>query len=284
MRALMVSVTLFLTGLSPSLQSTEKMAPPKQNKSIPLYLSSSRALVMLRVGSNPPVPVVFDTGTNGNLVDIGLAERFSLPNTGPSPSIDGSTGKPVPGYDTFITHAQLGGVPIEDARATALKYDKPDEVGIFGPNSFPGQLVRMDGPNSCLVLMPRSETNLPKNKPFTYLGEDGDALPSATLDFGEIKIQAILDSGNDMPIILPMSYANKIPLATPLKKVGFAVSAAGRQPIFSARLKDAVKIGDFKLSQPEIYFMEGGRPNVGLPVLKQLSILFDPTNKVDWVM
>ncbi len=284
MRAFIVPVTLCLAGLSFSLQSAESAAVTKQDKSIPLYMSSNRALVMLRVGNHPPVPVVFDTGTNGNLVDLGLADRLSLPNTGPSPSVDGSTGKPVPGHDTFITGAKLGGVPIADARATAMNYDVPDEAGIFGPNSFPEQLVRMDGPKSRLVLTPRSEANLPKGKPFAYLGEDGDALPSATLDFGGIKVQAILDSGNNVPIILPMSYTDKIPLATPLKKAGYAVSAAGKQAIFSAQLKDAVMIGGFKLDHSEVFFMEGGRPNIGLPVLRQLSVVFDPSNKVDWVM
>jgi len=111
---------------------------------IELFQSSHRLLVMMKIGDHPPMPVVFDTGTNGNLVDLKIAERLGLPHVGPSKSIDGSTGLPVPGFETFIRGASLGGVPIDDARATAFAWEDPNEVGIVGPNSFPGKFVQMD--------------------------------------------------------------------------------------------------------------------------------------------
>ncbi|AEU36765.1 aspartyl protease family protein [Granulicella mallensis] len=251
---------------------------------IPLYMSSKRALLMLRIGDHPPVPVVFDTGTNGNLIDLKLATSLQLPKAGPSPSIDGSTGKPVPGFDTFIKGASLGGVPIADARATALAYDNTDEVGIFGPNSFPNHLVRMEGLKSRLVLQEKTPETIPSGKPFAYLGTHDDSLPSAVLDFGEIKVTAILDTGNDAPIILPMIYKDKLPLDGAPVQIGFAVSAAGKQPIYQARLKGSVRLGDVKLDQPQIRFMEGGRPNIGLPILRMLTVVFDPTESRDWIL
>ena len=251
---------------------------------IPLYLSENRMLVMLRIGDYPPVPVVFDTGTNGNLLDLELADRLKLPNTGPSPSIDGSTGKPVPGHDTFITKASLGGFAIADARATAFAYNLPDEVGIFGPNSFPGKLVRVDGPRSRLVLLEKRTDTVPGSVSFPYLGENGDALPSAVVECGDLKITAILDSGNNSSLILPMEYVSKLSLDAPPKQIGYAVSAAGKQPIYSAHLKGSLKIGEARLEQPEVRFMEGGRPNVGLPLLRQLIVVLDPDQKRTWVL
>jgi predicted aspartyl protease len=284
MRALSILIGLLLSCPALAEQNPKDSTKDHGSRTIPLYMSSNRALVMLRVGDHAPVPVVFDSGTNGNLIDLKLADRLSLPNTGASPSVDGSTGKPVPGHDTFIKGARLGGVAIVDARATAFNYDLTDEVGIFGPNSFPDKLVRFDGPGSHLVVSDKTPNNLPQGKAVPYLGAAEDALPSAILDFGDLKVQAILDTGNDSTILLPMSYASRLSLAAPPTKKGYAISAAGKQAIFSSRLKGTVTIGSIKLDGPEILFMEGGRANIGLPVLRQLTVIFDPTDKIDWVL
>lgn len=258
--------------------------PQGKRQTLPLYLSEHRMLVMLRVGGSYPFPAVFDTGTNGNLIDAGLADALKLPNTGSSPSIDGSTGKPVAGHDTFIRGATISGVAIEDARATAFSYNEPDEVAIIGPNSFPGKLVRLEGARSRLVLLPNIPEFLPGCTPFHYLGDKGAALPSAVVEVGGFKVTAILDSGNDAALILPMEWAKTLPLESAPKQIGFAVSAAGKQPILSAQLNGVLTIGSVSLSHPEIRFMEGGRPNVGLPLLRTLTLVMDPSGQKDWVL
>lgn len=238
-------------------------------------------MVMLRVGDSLPLPVVFDTGSNGNLVDIKVADQLHLPNTGPSPSVDGSTGRPVPGHDTFLKNASISGVAIQDARATAFAYEVPDETGVIGPNSFPNKLVRMEGTRSRLVLLPKTPDTIPHCKAFPY---GVNALPSAILEIGDLKITAILDSGNDSSIILPMEYVKELSLVAAPVPIGYAVSAAGKQPILSAHLKGAVKIGSVTLDGPEIRFMAGGTPNVGLPILRELTVVMDPTEGRDWVL
>jgi len=248
---------------------------------IPLYMSERRMMVMLRVGDSQPLPVVFDTGTNGNLVDLKVADRLHLPNNGSSPSIDGDTGKPVPGYDTFLKNASISGVAIQDARATAFAYDIPDEAGVVGPNSFTNKLVRMEGARSRLVLLPKTPDTVPLCKANPY---NANALPSAILEIGNLKITALLDSGNDSSIILPMEYVKKLSLAAAPVEIGYTTSAAGKQPILGAHLKGSVKIGSVTLAGPEIRFLAGGTPNVGLPILRQLTVVMDPTEGRDWVL
>ena len=259
-------------------------ATPVVRKIVPLYMSEKRMLVMLRVGDSLPLPVVFDTGTNGNLLDLTVSDRLGLPNTGPSPSIDGSTGKPVPGHDTFLKNASFSGIAIRDGRATAFAYKVPDEAGVFGPNSFPDELVRMEGPRSRLVIVPKTVETIPPGKPFSYLGDSSAALPSALLEIGALRIAAILDSGNDASIILPMDFVDKLELVTAPVNIGYAVSAAGKQPILSAYLKGTLKIGDAVIDHPEIRFMAGGRPNVGFPILRKLTVVMDPSEGRDWVL
>ena len=260
---------------------TSKAEVPAKREIIRLYMSEKRMMVMLRVGDSLPLPVVFDTGSNGNLVDLKVADRLHLPNNGPSPSVDGDTGKPVPGYDTFLKNVSISGVAIQDARATAFAYEIPDEAGVVGPNSFPNKLVRMEGARSRLVLLPKTAETIPHCKATPY---NANALPSAILEIGDMKIAALLDSGNDSSIILPMEYVKKLSLVAAPIPIGYVTSAAGKQPILSAHLKGTVKVGSVTLDKPEILFMAGGTPNVGLPILRQLTVVMDPTEGRDWVL
>jgi hypothetical protein len=92
--------------------ATSTTAAPKV---VPLYMSSRRIHVVLRVNGKGPIPVVFDTGANGNSLDFKAAAPLHLPHLGPNDGIDGATGKHVPGYKTVLKNASLSGVPILEA-------------------------------------------------------------------------------------------------------------------------------------------------------------------------
>ncbi|RYG38933.1 hypothetical protein EON81_02265 [bacterium] len=250
-------------------------------ESIPMYVSDRRILVMLRIGDNPPAPVVFDTGSGGNLLDLEYANHLGMPKTGPSRSVDGSTGKPVEGFETTLENARLGGVPIHDKTATVFRYNTPDEVGIFGPYNFPDKLVSFDFAKSVIRIESKDSTTIPKGPSIPY---DETGLPQLTISLPGMKVDACLDSGNDAPLLLPLSLAAKLPLRTKLKEVGSAVSAAGTQPIYSAHLKGSIRIASVEIKDTPIFFMKGGTPNVGLPVMRQLALKFDPTEKRTWVL
>ena len=250
---------------------------------INLFQSNDRVLVMLTIGDNPPIPAVFDTGTNGNVIDIGVAERFGLENKGGSRSIDGSTGKPVPGFETFIANASLGGAPIQDARATAMAFDHPNEVAIIGPNSFPGQYVLMDLGRSRLVIY-EPERAPEVGEGTAYLGEGGAALPSLNIELEGHSIAAILDTGNNSDFLLPLSLAKDLPLEGELVVIGHATSAAGVQDVYEARLTEDITVGGLVIHRPKVRFIEGGRPNIGMPVLRQLKLMFDPVQRKTWIV
>lgn len=250
---------------------------------INLFQSNDRVLVMLTIGDNPPIPAVFDTGTNGNVIDIGVAERFGLENKGGSRSIDGSTGKPVPGFETFIANASLGGAPIQDARATAMAFDHPNEVAIIGPNSFPGQYVLMDLGRSRLVIY-EPERAPEAGEGTAYLGEGGAALPSLNIELEGHSIAAILDTGNNSDFLLPLSLAKDLPLEGELVVIGHATSAAGVQDVYEARLTEDITVGGLVIHRPKVRFIEGGRPNIGMPVLRQLKLMFDPVQRKTWIV
>ncbi len=246
--------------------------------------SPQRVLTTLTVGGSDPVPVVFDTGTSGNIIDRKLAAKLALPDLGPSTAIDGSLGKPVPGFLTEIKRASLGHVAIEDGQANAIDYDLATEKGVFGPNSFPGKLVQMDLGNGSIRIEPKTTASIPQAPAMPYIGQGDDALPAVMVDFGSIKVAAELDTGNNEALLFPLSLAKRLPLEDQLKEVGEAGSAAGRQPLFRARLKGVVRIGPLTIKRPNILFIAGGQPNVGLPIARQLVVVFDPSEKRSWLI
>jgi hypothetical protein len=257
---------------------------PDAEAVIPLYLSAKRVLVMMRIGDYPPAPVVFDTGTNDNILDTTYAAPFGLPRIGPSTSIDGSTGLPVPGYQTRLVGVRLGGVPIADAPANIFDYRNTDEVGIFGPNSFPGKLVVIDLQNAELRVLPGSAASSMPGAGTPYLGEGAAGLPSLPVELPSGTVDAILDSGNDSALLLPLSLAEDLGVAGKLKQIGKVVSASGSQPVYEAQVASDIRIGAVTLNSPKVRFIKGGHPNVGLPVLLQMRLALDPTNGRTWVI
>jgi hypothetical protein len=261
----------------------EAWAQTQPPTTISLFQSNDRVLVMLTIGDHPPMPAVFDTGTNGNVIDMGVAQRLGLENRGASRSIDGSTGRPVPGFETFIAGASLGGTPIQDARATAMAFSHPNEVAIIGPNSFPGQYVLMDLGRSRLTLLAPGDAP-DAGEGFPYLGQGGAALPSLNIELEGRSIPAILDTGNTSDFLLPLSLAKDLPLETEPVVIGHATSAAGVQDVYEARLGEDITVGGIVIHRPKIRFIEGGRPNIGMPVLRQLKLMFDPVQGRTWVI
>jgi hypothetical protein len=280
MRHLLSGLALAAGILSMPTLACAQVEPPTI---INLFQSNDRVLVMLTIADNPPIPAVFDTGTNGNVIDIGVAERFGLENRGGSRSIDGSTGRPVPGFETFIAGASLGGAPIQDARATAMAFNHPNEVAIIGPNSFPGQYVLMDlGLSRLIIYAPERAPEAGDG--FPYLGESGAALPSLNIELEGQVIAAILDTGNNSDFLLPLSMAKDLPLEGEPVVIGHATSAAGVQDVYEARLTEDITVAGLVIHRPKVRFMEGGRPNIGMPVLRQLKLMFDPVQRLTWVI
>ena len=279
---LALAAAVLLPSPSPAL-SSEARAQAQPQKIISLFQSNDRVLIMLTIGDHPPMPAVFDTGTNGNVIDLEVAGKLGLENRGGSKSIDGSTGKPVPGFETFIANASLGGLPIPDARATAMAFNHPNEVAIIGPNSFPGDYVLMDLARSRLTLLAPADAP-DAGEGFPYLGDDGAALPSLDIGLEGRTIPAILDTGNTSDFLLPLSLASDLPLETELAVIGHATSAAGVQQVYEARLGEDIRVAGVVFRRPKVRFIEGGRPNIGMPVLRRLKLMFDPVRRRTWVI
>lgn len=265
---------------------SDTKAAPLRLSALPLYLSDRRALAILKIGDLPPVPVVFDTGTSGNALDTDFATIAKLEfNSAEEVEVrDGSTGNSFIAQQARVPSASLGGVPLMADTAAVYPYKEQDVVGIFGPNSFIGKYVVLDVGKERLIVKDKEGLRPPLGPGTAYFNAGTEtALPGIELTVAGERMTAVLDTGNTNALLLPRDLATKVPLQGPLRVAGKAVSVAGAQDIYEGQLKGSVRVGPLVLENPTIRFA-GRHPNVGLPLIRQLTIMLDPQNQRSWIM
>lgn len=249
-------------------------------RTIPLFQSEGRVLVMMRLNGSEPMPMVFDTGSDGNSIDNRVVRARRLPKVGDAIEVDGTTGKrrflPVVALD----RATLGGVPAGRLEASALPYDYADAMGIISSENFKDSLVYLELSKSRVRLVPRTTAVLPASKPTPYV--ESIATTDLVLPDGG-TIPAHFDTGYDAPLSLPISMMDKVPLYAPARVIGRFKSINTEGEVFGGRIKGRVRIGPVTLDDPEVSFL-GDLANIGLPVIRQMTLVLDPANQRSWVL
>lgn len=253
---------------------------------IPLDVTGPRPTAQLTVGTHAPVTVIFDTGAGGTVLLPEFAAKLSLPNNGPVGVGSPAGGAPRQGYLTTIASARLGDAPIANARAVVVDLGLPLEgiSGIMSPNAFAGSLVRFELKRSRVVVVPKTPATVPTAQAFPY-SASGHPLPSVTVDFAGIKLEAHIDTGNGRGLALPLELAKRLKLKTPLTPTKELRMVSSTHKAYTAEISGTVHIGPLTLTDPLATFVEGvPQANVGFSVLKDLTIVLDPAERRSWLL
>ena len=279
-----LAVVLSLVGSDNSFEAAHAQQPDASAPSqeiVPLYAFGPRARAMLTLGDGPPAPVVFDTGTNGNLLTEDYAKHLQLKVIGSEALIDASTGKESKVSVVALPEPRLSGVLVSPPTAQTFAYREPDMVGIFGPNSFSGRLVTLELGLSRLRISSAEQDRLPRGPAVPYR----NGLPALNIIVAGIPLSAHLDSGATAGLRLSSSLLGKVPLKGPATVVGIAVSASGEEKSYGGQINGDVVIGPLRLKDPEVVFNgRGTGANVGYAILRQLRVVLDPAGKRSWVL
>jgi len=236
---------------------------------------------MLTIGDNPPSPVVFDTGTDDNIVSQQLADHLELKQVGTSPLVDLGSGKTETVPVVAVPDAKLGGIALAAKTAQSLARDTPGEAGIFGPNSFGDSFVIVEAGRDRVRIVPRDSGLTPPGPGTPYQ----DKLPSLPIRVGSRTVIAHLDSGNSGELILGGDLMKTVPLIAPAEVVGIAVSALGEREVFGGQLKADVRVGPVVLHNPKVSFSQSGSGgNVGYAIMRDLTVILDPAHQRSWVL
>jgi hypothetical protein len=260
----------------------------KPDQIIPLDLSGPHPTAMLSIGKNAPIKVIFDTGAGGSLIAKKLADQLGLPSQGDVNVASPGATAPVKASFVSIPSAHLGGAELEDGQFVAMEL--PPRIveydGVVSPNAFSGRLLRFEFANSRVVVTDKTQASIPAGDGFAYGGEAFHSLPAADIDVAGVTITAHLDSGSRYGLNLPVEFAKKIPLKGPLVPTDPVHMIGGEHAAYMATINGAVHIGPLTLTDPQVMFIEGIPPfgNVGIQLLKQLTLVLDPESKRSWLL
>lgn len=269
-----------------SLGPAAAECPTAIHQTIPIYAHWDRPLVIMRLNGGIPAPAVFDTGTTGNALDDDFSREAGLTPFRTETVIDGSTGTTFQAPQVRLPRLSFSGVAVCGQEATVYAYDRDDEVAIVGPNMFSGRLVYLELDRQRVRVADRSVASPPLEPGRAYLDaeDEGSALPAIAVTLpGGLEISAMLDSGHNSELSLPMELMDRVPLEAPAVQIGVARSVSGERPVLQGRILGKVKVGPLELDSPLVNF--GGRDaNVGYGLMRRMTIILDPENNRAWAV
>ncbi|MDO9338478.1 MAG: hypothetical protein Q7T61_18955 [Caulobacter sp.] len=247
---------------------------------IELFQSDRRVLVMMQIGDGELVPMVFDTGSDGHSIDQLVVDRNRLAKVGEVIAVDGTTGNEQHLAQFALPDVSLGKLAVGAIEAAALRYDRTDAMGIISSEMFEGSLVVLELAKNRVRLLPRATTSLPEDPGVPYVRD------IATIDIvmpDGTTLPAHFDTGYNAALSLPIKMMNEVPLMAPAKVVGRFKSINTEGEVYGGQIRGMIRIGHVTLENPQVSFL-GDLANIGLPVIRQMTLVMDPENNRSWAL
>ena len=277
-------------GLAAVFAAVAAAQAPAATEVVPLDLSGPRPIAMLTIGSRPPVPVIFDTGASGNVINADLARSAGLPEEGVAMVGTPAGGEPLRGFRTTIADGRLGNAALRGTRAVAVPMPLMQTLavrGVFGPGTFSGRLVHLDLARGEARVTDKTEALIPSATAFLYLGAGMRSLPGVTVEIGGRSYEAHIDTGQPGMRAFPAAMAGELPLDGEPRRSARPARLADGVPRESrgGRIRGIVRVGPLTLRNPEARFIEGlQRVNVGMAVLRGITLVLDPAERRSWLI
>ena len=154
--------------------------------------------------------------------------------------------------------------------------------GIFSAAAFAPSLTEFDLARGSVTILP------PEDEPDTefsvYTESDTSGLPQARVTIDGLEILAVIDTGAPDLIILPMAYAEELPLKTALTEGGRSRTVNDENVAFQAQLDGLLEISGHTWDSPAVTFLEDqSGPVIGMDALGGALVTLDPANGRAWL-
>jgi hypothetical protein len=253
-------------------------APVSENMT--LFQSTDRVMVMVRIGDGELMPMVFDTGSDGNAIDASVARRLRLKRIGQVKEVDGTSGNERILPNVVARNVSIGGLKLDRIEATAAPYDRDDAMGMITSELFSDSLLFLDLANDRAILAPRGKTPQPPGEAVSYVA----GIPTIHMSMPDgSTLPAHFDTGYNAALSLPVGMMNTVPLMRPAKVIGRFKSVSAEGEVYGGQIKGTIKIGPVTLENPDVSFL-GNIANIGLPIIRQITLVIDAAADRAWVM
>ena len=254
---------------------------PAEAVEVPMRMVNRRPMVDVRINGGGPYTFLLDTGGSGLArADTSLVDKLKLEVVGEARGGAGTGGQvvsmPIVRYSTL----EIGAAMFRNVDAPSRDYNEGRDTridGVLGIGLFSTCLVTLDFARGVLRIE-RGALPEPDGKEiFTFTNPRGIAeLP---IRVAGVEIAAHIDTGAMADITLPLSFAEKLPLASAPVVVGKAFTVSGPMEISEAALKGNVDIGRYQIAEPTLQFTPAMRlANLGIGVLSEFALTIDQQN------
>lgn len=269
------------TDITREPQTTEIAAPV----SVPMDLSFQKPAIEARINGKGPFRFFLDTGAAVTVLNDDLVTELSLPVTGKTQLGDPMSSSAINADVAKVDSIQIGGAVFRDLKATSwdrstLYGGVPDAPrGVLGMPLFRDSLLTLDYPTQT-VRIENGALPGPDAPDVVSLEPDPMSLFVIPIDVGGVALHAYLDSGNMGGLMLPKSYAEKLPLAGELVQVGQARTVANTFAIWRATLDGDVLIAGNRIEKPELFFNDAmNHVIIGYDTLRRFAVTLDQKNR-----
>jgi aspartyl protease len=275
----MTTKKLYITAIAMFLFSPPAFAQGSSTVDVPMLFYGTRPAVEVMVNGKGPFFFLIDTGAQGMArVDASLVKRLNLTATGQSKASDTSARNEATLNEYQLDSISVGIAEFRQVTALSRNYNTttylPHLDGILGFDLFADQLLTLNYPGKRVRIERGELPSADGRRVLAYEIRDGN--PYIEVAVGNLKMNAMLDSGNIRGIDFPAALVAKLPLASYPKLVGKGGSISGEFEVKEVRLQDTLSIGHHLFPEPIITFTDVyDEINIGSSLLRQFEVTFD---------
>ncbi len=241
-------------------------APPSPQPARPSQAAQAASSAVLpsfcipaKIGSHGPFLLGFDTGISPSTVTPALVERLKLPILGEVQVTDASDTGHHSAYAVRLDGlAALGSVfPPHLAVVVPSRERGCAEPlsGTLGMSLFRDHVLTVDLRAGTLDLAAPGQGRLTEEDPHTLPYRLERSLPMVKIAVGPSILRAGIDTGGQFGIILPTSFAKKLPMG-PVLATGQMRTVVGQFPFKQAQLYGTLVVGGNDVQAPIISFSD----------------------------
>lgn len=234
--------------------------------------------IPVTINGRGPFEFGFDTGQSvPALLFAKTAAELDLPLIDEALASDGNDAAARTLRVVRVDRLGLGSADFRDVTTLVMdreSAERPGDAGALGFPLFADHLLMLDYPAGRMRVFAGA---LPRADGRTVLGyEPVNGLPSVRVRVGELTLPAIIDSGSQGEILLPLRYAKQLRLRAAPRVVGRMNTLFGEFDLLRAPLDGSVWIGAHELAAPDLMFSEHfAEANLGRGVLRHFCVTFD---------
>lgn len=271
-----ISILLLYTFITSSIMA-------QNHTCIEIPFSLERNLVIIKVQLSDKIwrDFIFDTGTEGIMILDSLADSLGYKLSGYDTIIN-PTGEIVGKVEqVLIPSLDFSGLNLTKRNASKMPRHmlfSKTAVGIIGMKVFKDFLITLDYKKSVLIL---EKGELPLNE--NVISINLDHILEAKVELNNKAVLAHFDCGGAGYISIPKTWDSIYKLKTEPIRYAKGRTPMGDFDIYKAELNGEIKIGTYKISQPEIHLVTGDfffAINFGYEFFKEHIVTIDTKNRL----